>query len=241
MGKERYGMKLSELFRWHKKIEIKNGNDVVSTVYIRLVGDRDYQDARLYALKDSKDMRIKLRNSESPEYQSSFFDLNSMTKEELVNTILYSELPLFRDDAVVKYPDKEPIDMSDVSATPDNPSLEDQEKLLSAKKKQIDDRVENLTKYMEQKSNERREALNKLSIDDIKNLYKEAAISVRCNEIFTTTFRDYQVYRGTFDDVNYTSPSFSSFEELKNASPLLKSQLVDAYTSLEINGEDLKN
>ena len=97
---------LSKLFRWHRKVDITEGNNVLATVYVRLVGDTDFQEAKSVALRRSKELRIKLRNPGSEEHKSNFLDIDSLTKDELIMGVSFGELPDYRDEALLQVPEK---------------------------------------------------------------------------------------------------------------------------------------
>ncbi len=228
--------KLSKLFRWHKKVEIKDGETVLDTVYIRLVGDTEFQEAKNAALKCSKALRIKLRNNESEEYQASFSDIESLTKEELCMGITFGEITDYRDEALMQVQEKEIPPLSD------NPTLEEQENYEAAVEKRQTDRATALAKYIEKKSDERKGELMKIeSIEELREMYRHAIINLRCSEEFTKVFREYQIFKGTFRDPDFKELAFDSFEEYTQCAPQLKNMLLTSYVNLELSGEDLKN
>lgn len=227
---------LSKLFRWKRKVDIRDGLKVLETVWVRLVGDNDYQEARTAALKRSKQLRAKLRDSNSDEYIAAFTDIDAMTKEEIILGIVYSEIPDYRDEAVLVTPEKPLPELGD------NPTLEEQEEYQTKLEEQRQERVDTLAKFIEKKSEERRGELGKLeNLDELRRMYHNALINVKCTELFTGTFREFCVYRGTFKDSACKQPAFESFDEFDACAAQLKNQLIAAYTNLELTGEDLKN
>jgi hypothetical protein len=60
-------------------------------------------------------------------------------------------------------------------------------------------------------------------------------------EIFVSSFREYCVYKATFEDEKCTKLAFDNFAEFQDCATKLKAQLLAAYTELEIGGEELKN
>ncbi len=228
--------KLGKLFRWNRKVDIKEGENILATVYLRLVGDNDYQEARNTALKHSKDLRVALRNPETVEYKTNFSDIDSLTKEEMLMGITIGELANYRDEALMTIPDKERPEL------PDNATLEQQEEHETKITKMREDRVQSIADYIEKKSNERKAELDKVEdINVIKNLYRTSIVNIRCEEEFTKTFREYQIYKGTYKDEALTELAFDSFEEFLDSAPQLKTTLMTSYVNLELTGEDLKN
>lgn len=228
--------KLSKLFRWNRKVDIKDGDKVLDTVYLRLVGDGDYQEARNMSLKRSRDLRIRLRNPESQDYKANFGDIDSLTKEEIVMGITIGEITNYRDEALMNVPEKE------APVLPDNASLEQQEEQETIVKKLRDERVQAIADYIEKKSDEKKAELTKVEdVAELKKLYIHSVINVRCEEEFSKVFREYQVYKGTYKDEALTELAFDSFDDFSNSAPQLKTLLMGSYINLELTGEELKN
>jgi len=228
--------KIAKLFRWHRKVEIKERN-VSNTVWLRLVGDIDHQQAYQHALVASREMRKKLRDKDSLEYKASFLDLDDREKSELVIGTLLSEVTTIRDIAVEELGDELTKPIKEIEGD----SLEVQEKRQEAEDNLEKDRLQKLRDKMDEKSEQRREELEKLELDELKSMYVTASINMKCLEMFSSVFRDYCVFVGTYTDEKLTEKAFDSLEEFRNMVSTVKKQLLDAYLDLEITGEDLKN
>ncbi len=226
---------LSRLFKWRKKVNIIDKDKILAIVYMRLVGDDDYRNARDRALKASKILRVKLRDSNSEEYISAFVDIDTLSVDDLVLGVLFSEWPDFRDEASLLIPEEK------IAELPDNPTLEQQEEYNTKIEEKGKKRTDAITKYMTKKSDEKKDALLKTDIEELKKLYRQGTISLRCTEEFTNTFREWCVFKVTYSDDQYKIPAFDSFEDFTSSSPQLKRQLMSAYLDLEISGEELKN
>jgi len=227
---------LSKLFRWNRKVDITEGNNVLATVYVRLVGDTDFQEAKSVALRRSKELRIKLRDPDSEEHKSNFLDITSLTRDELVMGISFGELPDYRDEALLQVPEKH------LPELPDAPTLEQQEEYEAKEKEIWNERAKFISDFIEKKAEERRKELDKVEdIDKLREMYTHSVINMKCTEEFTKIFREYQVYKGTFNDAKFTQLAFDSYEEFEECAPQLKNQLLRAYVDLELTGEDLKN
>lgn len=212
-----------------------DGQKVLATVRIKLVGDDIYKEARLIALKESKETRVKLRNTNSEEYKSFFTDLDITDQEGYINGIINSEASTFNEEAAIMVKEK------DVPELEENATLEDQEKYFDALDKQRMDRLKRMGEYVEQRLNERKEALKIKDTEELKRMYQDAIIDSECSRVFGTTFKEYCIYRSVFEDEDYKIPAFSSFEDFKNSAYSLKLQITQFYNSLEVSGEDLKN
>jgi hypothetical protein len=228
---------LSKLFRFKKKVDIiDSSGKVLDTVYMRIVGDADYNQARNIALAASRQLRVKLRDNSTPDYIANFSDLDVLTKEEKIIVIISSEVIDYRDEGITKLGIEKLPELNI-----DNPTLEQQEEHQKAIGDYRLERQKQLFDYMDKRSKERMEEIRKLSDEEVQTKYITSVINSRCMEEFSTAFREYCVYKATFGDDKYTKLAFDNFIEFKDCSTQLKSQLLVAYTSLEIGGEELKN
>jgi len=228
---------LVDLFRWNTKLDIKDRDGkIVTTIYVRLVGDLDYNQAQQYGLLASRKLRKLLKDSNSIEYQAMFFELDERPKEDLIFGTLLAEIANFRDAAV-----------SELGATvdevklPDEPTLEDKEKQQEAEEKLPLDKAEKIRKRMEEKSDERKAELEKMSIEEVREIFIESSTNFKCIDEFSTVFKDFCVFAGSYKDKDFKDRMFSNFDAFRNSSPNLKRQLADAYLKLEITGDQLKN
>lgn len=227
---------LVNLFKWHTKVDIKDRDgSVATTMYVRLVGDVDYNQAQQNGLVASRKLRKLLRNTTSADYQALFLDIDERKKTDLVFGILLAEISNFRDAAVTELGD----DIFDTKLPDD--TLEDREKQQEAEENFVQEKTDKLRAKMEEKSLERKVELEKLAIGELRTIFVEASTNYRCLEEFGVVFKDYCIFVGTYVDSNFKNKVFSDFSEFRNASPNLKRQLTDAYLKLEISGEQLKN
>jgi len=228
--------KIAKLFRWYRKVEIRAGDKVLDTVYIRLVGDGEFQEAKSVALKRSKQLRVLLRDKTTDEHQASFSDLGSLTKDELIMGVTFGEIPDYRDEALLTLPEKE------LPELPDAPTLEQQEEHETKLEEMQRERAKSLSEFIEKRAEERREEISKVDdLETLREMYVHSVINMKCNEEFTRAFREYQVFKGTYADNKFKTLAFDNFDEFDGCAPQLKSQLITSYISLELSGEELKN
>lgn len=228
---------LVDLFRWNKQVDIKDKDkNVVATVFIRLVGDIDYNQAQQHALLISRKLRKALKNTDSMEHQSLFLDIDDRNRDDLTLGVLLSEMSNFRDMAVAELGD-----IFKVSELSLNPTLEDKEQHQEAEEKLVQDKFDKIKSKMEEISNKRKLELEVLPTEDLKKLFIDSNINMKCIEEFSEAFRDYCVFAGTYKDQEFKTKVFIGFDDYRNTSPNLKKQLLDAYLELEISGEQLKN
>ena len=227
---------LSKLFKWSKKVDILGSSDeVVATVYMRLIGDADFSEARDTALASSKKLRRDLKNPSSLAYTGAFADIDYVDKDDMINNIIVSEMSLYRDEAVKLFPEK------DLPESPETLDLEAQEEYQDKIKSIKDGRVKQISEHMDKRFEERRIELEALEADKLKKDYIRAVINNRTNQEFMDVFQDFCAYKATYSDENMKKPEFSSFEEFVNCAPQVKDQLLRAYLTLEVSGEEIKN
>lgn len=229
---------LAHLFRWNKKVEIKDREDnVLDTLYVRLVGDVDYNHAQQHALVASRKLRKKLKDTNSVDHQALFFDIDERNKEDVIFGILMAEIANFRDLAVADLGDE----IFEIKVPTNADTLEEREQQQEAEEKLANEKVEKLRMKMEEKSEERKAELDKLSIKELRNIFMESSINSRCVDEFSTVFREYCIFSGTYKDPSFKQKAFDDFDDFRNISPNLKRPLIDAYLQLELSGEQLKN
>ena len=229
---------LANLFRWNTKVEIKDreGN-TNATLYVRLVGDVDYSQAQQYGLLASRKLRKKLKDKDSVDHQALFLDIDERKKEDLVYGVLMAEISNFRDLAVADLG----AEIFEIKIPEDAETLEERENQQESEEKLANEKAEKLRAKMEEKSNERKEELEKLTLKELKDIFVESSINARCLDEFSTIFREYCIFAGTYSDSTFKHNAFEEFEDFRNTSPNLKRQLIDAYLKLELTGEQLKN
>jgi hypothetical protein len=230
---------LKNLFKWNRKLEIlDNDNKLVDTIYIRLVGDVDYNIAQQYALLASRKMRKALNDKESIEYQSLFFDADEKSKEELTFNIITTEIPTFRDQVISELGSELTYKEPELG---DNPTLEEREKEQASKEVFEKERIEKIQKKLEEKAEVRKKELESKELESLRSTYISSGISAKCIEEFSTIFREYCSFAGSYSDNTFKVKVFPSFEDFRDLAPTLKQQIMEAYLNLEMTGEDLKN
>ena len=227
--------KISDLFRWKKEVALKLGDKNIAKYYVRVVGDADFSAARNKALKSSRELRIKLRTEGSDEFDAMFCDLGVLTPDEMANGIIASEAADFSDEALITIKEEK------VPELEENPTLEQQEDHLAKHDSARTKRIHEVAKFIDGKIKVRREELVKLPKEELTKLYTSSIVDGECTKLFTTIFREYCIFKGTFIDAGYSEPAFSSFEEFHESNINLKTQLMTAYIELEISGDQLKN
>jgi hypothetical protein len=233
LSPEKNDVDISKLFAWGKKFSL-NTNSAPLDIYVRLVGDMDLNRARVYALRYSSELRSKLRKEDSDERMAYIMDRDSVTKPQLVNTILLIKIREFGRIATDEVKIKPPKELHSGA------SLEDQEKF----QKEVDDYGNKYKKKIEEKisslSNSERERLNSLDDKDLYNEYLALVTDDLCENEMYARFREACAYYGSYKDENYKERLFSSLMDFSNLPTNTKSDVIGFYESLEIGTEELK-
>jgi hypothetical protein len=232
---EKNDIDISTLFKWKTEYTIiDNNNQDVTKVFLRLVGDAELNRSRVYALRKSSELRKKLHDPNSDENIAYIPDIEFIDISNLVEGIILQWTRQYAQEAVKNIKMNLPTE-PDSSAT-----LEQQEEY----QKQVDEwpnkRETVIREYIEKKMEEKRNEVKILPKEVLYNEYFKLLVNNICEDEMLRTYRDMCTYFGLYKDENCTEKLFQSFEEFNNLSSSIKAQLLGAYMSLEIDGEDLK-
>jgi hypothetical protein len=234
MNAERNDILINPLFTWGKEFELVKDGEVVSKVYMRLVGDADLNRARVYALRKSSVKRSNLKDRNSDENLAFLQEEGILEREKLIALcVLFTSKEITQKaikEVQVKFP-KEP--KSDAT-------LEAFEKF----QKEIDD-------FPEKRDKEYRKFINKeiaaletrlatKSDHELYLLYIELITNELCEEEMLNSFREMCTYCGSYSDPEYKTKFFGSLDDFLNLDSSIKRDFMDAYQSLEIPTEELK-
>jgi hypothetical protein len=226
---------ISKLFEWGQKFNLKDrfGNDALD-IYVRLIGDAELNRARVFALRSSSELRLKLREKDSDDRVAFIPHPSTMTKENLIDALVLFHSKTLTLDALRDIKVNLPVE-------PDSDaSLEEREEY----QKEVDEfpikREEDIREYVEEKIEEEKKELKKKNEKMLYRQYERFLIDQICEGHMIDKFREACAFYGTFKDEKYKERLFNSMEEFTNIPKELKDQLVEFYLALEIGGEDLK-
>lgn len=235
MTVEKNDIDISSLFRYGDKFEIDVKKGKKLSVYIRLVGDAELNQARVFALRKSAELRSKLKKEGSDERLAFIpVEYESIPKESLIEYVTGSFVPEITKEAIqeviVPYP---------VEPDSDAP-LENLEKY----QKEVDEypkrREEAVREYIKNSTDKKRNQLSKLSTDELAKIFENNMISQLCEEEMLNQFRQKCAYFGTYRDKNYTQKLFKSYEEFENLPPEVKNDIITFYLTLDLGIDELK-
>lgn len=233
MQVEKNDVSINKLFSWGKVFILENGEDEI-LVYMRVLGDADLNKARVYAIRESAKLRRALRDPNSDEHLISVKDIEELTKDNLVNyNIIFSARDITQSiwKAVkVPYP-KQP--KSDAS-------LEEMEKYQLEVDEFPNKREQAVREAMKKEEDKRRKELEKMSKDELYELYKKQLVNELCEQKAITSFKEISTYLGCYKDDDYKERFFNDLDEFLNLETDQKVEFMSAYDTLEMGTEEIK-
>jgi len=232
---EKNDVDISKLFSWGQDVKITDDNGVeIMGCYIRLIGDADINRARVYALRNSAELRRRLKDPFSDEHLAYIINKDDVEKPNLIQAFIglrgKEEAEKFAKEINLPFP-KEPT--SDAS-------LEDQEKYQL----ELDSYPNRVTAELEKKVRAvlevEQERLKKKSKDELYTDYQILFINDICEKTMYEDFKLACVYYGTFKDSTCNTKLFSSLEDVSNLPTTIKDQFIEGYASLELSSDFLK-
>ncbi len=232
---EKNDVDISKLFVWGKKFEIVDENEgLQATVYMRLLGDADVNRARVYALRKSRELRLKLLDPNSDERM-----LYVQTPDELTVEDLHNYITMFSMREITSQAYRE-VKVERPKLPKANAPLKKMEeyqhqvdmytkKLEKAIKDYIKKEVDKLKEFL---ANEGKEALYKRYLDSL--------IEEFCEQEALKSYRDYELYLGCYTDEEYSLRAWESFEKFDNLPTEAKRNFRAAYDTLEFKMDELK-
>lgn len=226
---------ISKLFNWGQKFNIKDrfGNDALD-VYVRIIGDAELNRARVYALRSSSELRLKLRDKDSDDRVAFIPHPSTMTKDDLITALVLFHSKTLTLQALRDIKMNLPVEpLSDST-------LEEREEY----QKEIDEfpvkREEKIREYVEKRIDEEKKVLEKKNKEKLYEEYEKFLIDQICEGQMIDKFREACAFYGTYKDSRQKERLFKSMEEFNDIPKEIKDQLVEFYLALEIGGEELK-
>jgi hypothetical protein len=224
----------SPVFDWFAQQEITDTNGNIFKVFIRIVGENELGQAKVFALRKVNELRLKLNDPSSDERLGLLLPKELIDAEQLRATILYFKLQeLVREagkEIKIKYP-KEPSDESDIEAH-------------AKYQEELDTWQDKLNAKIQEYTNAKYEKVladykNKTT-DDLYPEYVKLITLQLCEQEFQNNLRDMCTYFGTYKDEELKERFFSSFTEFENLHSKVKQQFLDFYHDLDLSTDELK-
>jgi len=235
LSPEKNDVDIKKLFNWNEKVTIYGVDGIENeTVYMRLIGDADWNKSRVKALRASAELRKKLKDENSDEFLAYIPIKEQVDKDALIEMMVILNMSDFRDEVIknidIPFP-KEP--------SPDA-TLED----LEEYQKELDNfeeaRLETIKEELTKISEREKEKLSKRSFDKLYDEYVQNLVNTLCKEELNKVFISYSVYFGSYKDAEFTEKYFDSYETFINLPTAVKNQFMDSYLNIDIGVYELK-
>ncbi len=234
---------LEDLLRYKQKVELKNPrtNKTVKTVWIRILGDEDLRDAFKFSRIMSSEKRAKLRDKDSDTYKDEIRTLMDSTRAEKMELIVASKENQYANEAPIIVVREELPKIEEIAVQPDAPTLEEQERFDAAEEEDNNKYLKAIEDYIQTKVNELKASLEELTDDRLNEIAEAEFINIQSLQAFLEELNQQKAYRATYMDEACTKRGFDSIDKFKNADSNIKSQLIVAYSELEVNPDEVKN
>lgn len=235
MDIEKNDVDITKLFLWKGEVLLVDGlKNTVGTVYMRLVGDKDLNKARVFSLRRSAELRKEL-HTEGSDANVAFIQGATLTSgEALIAGIKLLNMSDYANEAKKMVLVKFPKELSSEA------SLEEQEEY----QKKIDEfptEFANLVaKEMDKLLKQEDKELEKLSDEELLAKYKLLMVNYICQEEMSEAFGDMCVFLGSYKDEDYKERLFDTFDEYENIASVIQEQLKSGYQQLELGMSELK-
>ena len=232
---EKNDVDISRLFHWGDVLEINNlMGETVIRIYMRVIGDADVNRARVQALRFSNELRKNLNDKAWEDREAYIPDVSAFSKEDLIQLIVtYSSRDIISRasaDIVIPHP-KEPSG---------DANLEEQE--LYQKKTDEYPKIfeEKLRIDVDKRIASFKEVLEEKTTEELIQMHESEMIKEMCNVRFLDRYQELCAFYGTYKDSEYKKRLFDDFQKFLDSPKLLKGQVVNNYSVLELNAEALK-
>jgi hypothetical protein len=233
---EKNDVDISQLFKWNKEVEISDSyTRQKERVYIRLVGDADINRARTYGYREAALLRKALKTEGSDERLAFLAEVGEFEdREVLINAIVLLRISDIYNQSIrettVPEPKEPKSDGTQEEFENYQLAVDNYPTVFSEAVNQTIDKVKD--RHLKE--------LRARPDDQLYKLYEKEVINRLCQEYMQSAYYDMCVFLGTFNDPEFTQPTFSSVDEYRNTHTHMKNTLKSEYQSLELGTDILK-
>lgn len=220
---------MAKLFRWKTSVDF-NG----VSFYLRVVSDATVEDARKYALLNSRQMRRSLRNSNTDEYMIYLDQYDDFTKSELNAFIQIAASK----ETMREYLSNNPRPQLD--QLPDSPTQEQIEEYEAARQANQEEYIKTMQDSIEVWRVDFEKALDTQTEDALRAMARKYRTDEVCENVFNAEFEAFIVASSVYGDDKYSRQLFT-VTEYKNLPTEVKDVLYNAYNNMNIAADDVKN
>lgn len=241
--------KLVNLLKWKKQIFLtgNNGKPLLDddkkpvSVWIRIIGDDDQQEAYKMARIKSSEKRLTLRNVNSSDYKDQVLPLIDADKEVCIELIRATRGSNYMGEALANVERPNLPKMEEIAIDADSPTLEEQEKMDVAVEKTNAEYQKAIEDYMEIKNAELDAEIEKSSLDILRVMAMYETSNALALGTFLAEVAEEKAWRSVYIDENCTLRGYDSIEEFRSQHSIIKNQVLKAYEELETPPEQIKN
>jgi hypothetical protein len=245
---EEMGLKIADLLKWKRSIILldQEGNPVLDdknkpiTVFLRVIGDDDLEKSHRAARLKSATIRKDLLDESSLLYMDRVAPISEASRQDCIDILVQYRTSNLEAEARANVERPDEPTLEEVAIDPDAASLEEQEKLDKAIEKQNKEYAEAIKDYIDTRAAVIRAEVEAMSDEDLHTLAKVEISGVMALSEFFTELMNQKIFRGTFVDDKCKERAFETIEEVKDASPVIRQQLFDAYLELEFEPDKIK-
>lgn len=232
---EKNDVDVKKLFEWSDVITIfdRKGNPI-SDFHLKVIGEADWNRSRVWALRDSSELRKKLKTEGSDERLAYVQEREDMEKSILVEYLILLSMRDYTNEAI------ELVSIPFPTPPKSDATLEQQEIYQAKIDKYAEEREAKLRKEIQKIVKKQREKFLDMEDDALHIYYETLTINELCRSEMNEKFLSYSTYFGTYKTEAFEERAFDTFEDFANIPMHVKTQIMNKYASLDMNAEDLK-
>ena len=231
---EKNDVDISQLFSWSRESVIKGIKSKDVKVWVRLLGDADTNKVRVMSLRKSAELRRSLRDLESDDRIAFIPLLEELDKDSLVESVLIFTMRDLTKQAMRGLTLRSPKEPGSDATTEQHEKFQRE---VDEYPKKREDAIKSSVETLIEK---RRKELQEQDPTELYKLYTNVLINELCEQELLKRYKEYCVYFGTYSNKKLTQRFFNSFEDVDNLPTEIKESLINEYSLLEIETEQLK-
>jgi len=232
---EKNDVDIKKLFNWSDKVTIydRGGNPVID-FFVKIVGEADWNRARVWALRDSTDLRRRLRDVESDERKAYVQEKDMLEKDVLVEYVLMLSMRDHTTEALEHVAIPFPVEPKSTA------SLEQQEIYQAKIDKYAEEREDRIREEIQKIVERQRKVFSKMGAKKLHDYYETITINELCKNELNDKFLAYCTQLGTYKTDELQELAFTTFEDFTAVPQDVKIQLMNKYAEIDLNTEQLK-
>jgi len=234
---------LADLLRYKKLIDVHDPrtNEVIKTVWIRVLGDLDLTNAYKASRLASATKRSALRDIDSEDYKDEVLGVEDLAEEEKKDLIKTAKLSNIISEALVAIERPDVPKLSEIAINPDAASLEELEKFDIAEKKVEVSYRDKIDEYIRLRTEEIEVELQLLSIEELTSRAKQEVSVLVPFSLFMSELNVQKAFYGTFQDQTCKIREFETIDDFRQLPKSVQEMLIEEINNLEVSGADVKN